>query len=126
MCEYISHGDSECLSYLWYMLRCSFAMPRGILNVTDAKVTLSRIIAKIQIEGDNATPVVIGRHGVSMAVLISLEQFQEYRALAALALRQPLSRPPNPTQLGGVGRRPGDAAGGGTGVVRNDAPGGGS
>ena len=101
-------------------------MPRGILNVTDAKVTLSRIIAKIKIEADNATPVVIGRHGVAMAVLVSIEQFQEYRALAALALRQPLSPPPNPAQRGGVGRRDGGAAGGGSPAGGSGGPGGGS
>jgi PHD/YefM family antitoxin component YafN of YafNO toxin-antitoxin module len=101
-------------------------MPRGILNVTDAKVTLSRIIEKIKIEGDNATPVVIGRHGAAMAVLISLEQFQEYRALAALALRQPLSRPPYPPQPGDAGRRNGGSAGGGTSVAGTGGAGDGS
>lgn len=101
-------------------------MPRGILNVTDAKVTLSRIIAKIKIEGDNATPVVIGRHREAMAVLISLEQFQEYRALAALALRQPLSPPLNPARRGGAVRRDGGPAGGGGAVSGNDGTGGGS
>jgi antitoxin (DNA-binding transcriptional repressor) of toxin-antitoxin stability system len=101
-------------------------MPRGLLNVTDAKVTLSRIIAKIKIEGDNATPVVIGRHGVAMAVLISLEQFQEYRALAALALRQPISPPLNPAQRGGAGRRDGGTTGSGNGVAGNGGKRGGS
>lgn len=101
-------------------------MPRGILNVTDAKVTLSRIIAKIKIEGDNATPVVIGRHGDAMAVLISLEQFQEYRALAALALRQPLSPPSNFMQRRGPGRREGGATGDGGGVAGNGGTGRGS
>ena|ERR1700761_6391628 len=101
-------------------------MPRGILNVTDAKVTLSRIIAKIKIEGDNATPVVIGRHGVAMAVLVSMEQFQEYRALAALALRQPLYPPSNSAQRGGPGHRDGGAAGGGRGVAGSGGTGGGS
>ena len=76
-------------------------MPRGVLNVTDAKVTLSRIIARIKAEGDNATPVVIGRHGVAMAVLVSLEQFQEYRALTALALRQSAPAPPIPARRDG-------------------------
>jgi antitoxin (DNA-binding transcriptional repressor) of toxin-antitoxin stability system len=98
-------------------------MPRGILNVTDAKVTLSRIIAKIKIEGDNATPVVIGRHGEAMAVLISIEQFQEYRALAALALRQPLSPPLNPGQRGLLGRRDDGASGGRGPVSGNGGPG---
>ena len=94
--------------------------------MTDAKVTLSRIIAKIRVDGDNATPVVIGRHGAAMAVLISLEQFQEYRALAALALRQPLSPPPNPAQRGGPVRREGGAPGGGGTVAGKGNAGGGS
>jgi PHD/YefM family antitoxin component YafN of YafNO toxin-antitoxin module len=79
-------------------------MPRGILNVTDAKTTLSRLITKIQIEADNATPVVIGRLGEPMAVMISVEQFQEYHALATLALAQALSPPPRPS--GGGGAKP--------------------
>lgn len=79
-------------------------MPRGILNVTDAKTTLSRLITKIQIEADNATPVVIGRLGEPMAVVISVEQFQEYHALATLALAQALS-PPSKSSGGGVRQR---------------------
>lgn len=85
-------------------------MPRGILNVTDAKTILSRLISKIQIEADNATPVVIGRHGEPMAVVISVEQFQEYRALATLATSQACSL--HPKAAGGGYRRRADDAGG--------------
>ena len=98
-------------------------MPRGILNVTDAKTTLSRLITKIQIEADNATPVVIGRLGEPMAVVISVEQFQEYHALATLAIAQALSMPPKSAGGGGVRQRAAgraDGAGGlpGSGRVR--------
>lgn len=86
-------------------------MPRGIINVTDAKTTLSRIIAKIQIEADNATPVVIGRHGEPMAVVISVEQFQEYHALATLAIAQALSLPPKSSGGGIKNRGNGGASG---------------
>lgn len=101
-------------------------MPRGILNVTDAKVTLSRMITKIKIEGGGATPVVIGRHGAAMAILISIEQFQEYRALAALAVRQQIPPPPNLVKGPGGGHRGGSPADGRSAVSGNDGVGGGS
>ncbi len=90
-------------------------MPRGIINVTDAKTTLSRLITKIQIEADNATPVVIGRLGEPMAVVISVEQFQEYHALASLAIAQALSVPPK-SAGGGVRQRGDGRAGGAAGL----------
>lgn len=101
--RFIRRGDGRApcgstrVPYLWSVLRCSFTLPRGILNVTDAKTTLSRLINKIQIEADHATPVVIGRHGEPMAVVISLEQFEEYHALATLAIAQTYSLPPKST-----------------------------
>jgi antitoxin (DNA-binding transcriptional repressor) of toxin-antitoxin stability system len=61
--------------------------------VTDARASLSRLIAALYKDGERARPVFIGRHGEPMAVLLSLERFQEYRALVA-ARRQQLA----PTQ----------------------------
>ena len=64
-------------------------VPPGLLvSVTDARATLSRIIAAVQADGEHAKPVFIGRHGEPMAVLLSLEHFHEYCALAALRRRQ--------------------------------------
>ena len=79
-----------------------------LVSVTDARATLSHILANLRHEGERAKPVLIGRHGEPMAALISLEQFHDYCTLAALRRRQfapqlpPPRLPPPARPLGGA------------------------
>jgi hypothetical protein len=58
------------------------------VSVTDVRSVLPHILDHFKRAGPDATPMVIRRHLQPMAVLISFEQFDEYRALLAHRARE--------------------------------------
>jgi len=66
------------------------------VSVTDVRSALPYILDELKSAGPDATPLVVRRHSEPMAVLISFEQFEDYRALVAhrsYALQHPTSFP---------------------------------
>jgi PHD/YefM family antitoxin component YafN of YafNO toxin-antitoxin module len=53
------------------------------VSTTDVRTLLPDLLSQVKCAGINATPLVIRRHLEPMAVLISFEQFDDYRALSA-------------------------------------------
>lgn len=53
------------------------------VSLTDLRSALPHILNQLRCAGPDATPIVLRRHYEPMAVLISFEQFDDYRALIA-------------------------------------------
>jgi hypothetical protein len=78
------------------------------ITVTDVRVVLPSILARLKRGGRDAAPILIGRHREPMAVLISIEQFYEYCSLVVAAL--------DAAEAGRAGNRTGPWSGTGTGT----------
>lgn len=63
-------------------------IPVRLISVTDARATLSRLIAALHHDAERAKPILVARHGEPFAALISIEQFHDYCTLATQRRRQ--------------------------------------